>query len=386
MEVLHKIHEQLLKATKVGFLRYLHAQINWKNRLISIVGARGVGKTTLMLQYIKLNKQKDQMLYASVEHLYFSNATLLDFADEFCNSGGKVLLLDEIHQYKNWAREIKVIYDSYPELQIIVSGSSILEINQGNADLSRRVISYELKGMSFREYLNFTQKKKYNAIPLDKIHAKAKIDIDIPLKHFKDYLKQGYYPFLKEDQYHIRLQGIVNKIIDIDLVRFMDLKPHTAHKLKRLLSLVAQNVPFKPNMAKLSNLTEISRRLLPEYFNYMERAGLIKMYHTHGKSIRTLGKADKLYLNNTNLSYAISLTPDIGSIRETFFISQLSVLFDITLPPKGDFLINEITYEVGGKNKDNKQIKGVEHSYLVKDDIEVGYSNIIPLWHFGFLY
>lgn len=387
MEILAGISENLIKYTDLTFKRYLYHQINWDNRLISISGARGVGKTTLMLQYIKENNQNNSMWYISAEHLYFSNNTLLDFADTFVKIGGKVLCIDEIHQYTNWAKEIKVIYDSYPQLKVIFSGSSILEINKGNADLSRRVIPYELKGLSFREYLNFTLNLNLTTLSLEEILQNKTINLTTPLKYFPIYLSNGYYPFFKEADYSTRLQGILNKIIEIDLVKYIGLNPHTGNKIKRLLSIIAQNVPFKPNISKLAELTEISSRLLPEYFAYMEKVGLIKMINTKGKSIRVLGKADKIYLNNTNLNFAFSTQPNVGSLRETFFMSQFPTSYLLQLPnTSGDFIIDNYTFEIGGKSKNAKQIINIENSYIVKDDIEQGFGNIIPLWKFGFLY
>jgi predicted AAA+ superfamily ATPase len=387
MEVLVAISKNLINQVDLKFKRYLYSKINWNNRLISITGARGVGKTTLMLQHIKENKKGTGVLYVSAEHLYFSTTTLLDFADEFVKTGGELLCIDEIHQYPNWSKEIKVIYDSYPTLKVIFSGSSVLEINKGNADLSRRVIPYELQGMSFREYLNFTLNKSIPAITIDDLLTHDPIQLETPLKYFQDYLAAGHYPFFTEGDYAVRLQGIISKIIDVDLVKFIGLKTHTGNKLKRLLSIVAQNVPFKPNMTKLASLTEISPRLLPEYFDYMEKAGLIRMLNTKGKSLRVLGKADKLYLNNTNLNYAITAQPDMGTLRETFFISQFPSSFHLELPNgKGDFIVNNMTFEVRGKNKKQEQLKGIENAYLVKDNIEEGFGNVLPLWKFGFLY
>ena len=387
MEALFGISNNLVQHTQLDFKRYLYHEINWNNRLISLLGARGVGKTTLMLQYIKAHNTDNSMLYITAEHLYFTQNTLLDFADSFVKLGGKVLCIDEIHQYVNWAKEIKVIYDSYPQLKIIFSGSSVLDINQGNADLSRRVIPYELKGLSFREYLNFTQYLNLEPISLSQIIKHQNVAVQTPLKYFQEYLQHGYYPFFKEDDYSIRLQGILNKIVDIDLVKHIGLNPNTGNKIKRLLYLIAQNVPFKPNISKLAEITEVSPRLLPEYFAYMEKAGLIKMINTQGKSIRVLAKADKILLNNTNLSFAFVHQPDTGSLRETFFVSQFPSGFTIQLPPQnGDFVIDNYTFEIGGKSKKNKQIEQIPNSFVVKDNIEQGFGNILPLWKFGFLY
>lgn len=386
MEALIQINEQLLDSTDLTFKRYLYFTINWNNRLIAITGARGVGKTTIMLQYIKENQSRQKMIYVSAEHLYFSLHTLLDFADEFYKFGGKMIFIDEIHQYPNWAREIKVIYDSYPKLKIVFSGSSILEINKGNADLSRRVVPYILHGMSFREYLQLTTEQNFRVLKFKEVLEGEKIKLELPLVKFKSYLKQGYYPFMLENDYAVRLNGIINKVIEIDLVKFFDLKPHTGEKLKRLLSLIAQSVPFKPNMVKLSELIDVSRTLLPEYFNYLEKVGLIRQVNSFGKSLRSLGKADKVYLHNTNLNYALGQNPETGNIRETFFISQLAVLYDLYIPPAGDFIVEGNVFEIGGKNKTATQLKGIKKSYVVKDEIEYAAGNTIPLWHFGFLY
>lgn len=387
METLVSISNNLIGRVPLEHKRYLFERINWNNRLIAIIGARGVGKTTLMLQYIAHQDDASGAIYVSAEQLYFSSNALFDFAAEFVQNGGRILCIDEIHQYINWSKEIKLIYDSFPQLQVIFSGSSILDIQRGAADLSRRVIVYRLLGLSYREYLNFRKGTDYKPIELSELLSGKLPEVNTPLQHFKNYLESGYYPFFQEPDYVIRLHGIINKIIDVDLVKYIGLKPHTGNKLKRLLMLVAEHVPFKPNLAKIAEITEIAPRLLPEYFEYMERAGLIRMLNKYGKSIRVLAKADKLYLDNTNLNYAISSNPDIGNIRETFFLSQIICTGKAYLPvDKGEFYIDGMTFEVGGKNKSNKQIAELDYAYLVKDDIEAGLGKTIPLWAFGFLY
>lgn len=387
MDGLFSISKNLILRTPDKFKRYLYSNINWDHRLIAITGARGVGKTTLMLQYLAAHNQENSSLYVSAENLYFSSNTLFDFADNFVKIGGSRLCVDEIHQYPNWSREVKLIYDSFPQLQLVFSGSSILDIQHGSADLSRRVIVYDFKGLSFREYLNYTRETDYAVLSREEFLSNKLPDVKTPLKDFAGYLKAGYYPFFKEADYEVRLQGIMNKIIDIDLVKHLGLKPHTGQKLKRLLMIVAESVPFKPNLAKIAELTEISPRLLPEYFGYMERAGLIRMLNTQGKSLRALGKADKLYLDNTNLIYALSAQPNIGNVRETFFASQLAACGKLELPKsKGDFYQEGVTFEIGGKNKEQKQIEKLNDSFVVKDQIETGYGNVIPLWAAGFLY
>jgi len=387
MESLISISKNLVSSVTLEHKRYLFDRINWNNRLIAIIGARGVGKTTLMLQHIARQNDTNAAIYISAEQLYFSSNTLFDFAEDFIKSGGKTLCIDEIHQYPNWSKEIKIIYDSFPQLKVIFSGSSVLDIQRGSADLSRRVIVYHLLGLSYREYLNFVQGTSIPVIGFEELLQNKEPKVKTPLKHFQDYLKTGYYPFFQEPDYAMRLQGIINKIVDIDLVKYIGLKPHTGNKLKRLLMIVAEQVPFKPNLAKIAEITEIAPRLLPEYFEYMERAGLIRMLNKHGKSLRVLAKADKLYLDNTNLNHALSANPDVGNIRETFFLSQVVGIGKPELPiDKGDFYIDGVTFEVGGKNKSKKQIADTGNAYLVKDDIEAGIGNTIPLWAFGFLY
>jgi len=387
MESLIAISKNLVSSVTLEQKRYLFDRINWNNRLIAIIGARGVGKTTLMLQHIARQDDTNAAIYISAEQLYFSSHTLFDFAEDFIKSGGKTLCIDEIHQHPNWSKEIKIIYDSFPQLKVIFSGSSVLDIQRGSADLSRRVIVYHLLGLSYREYLNFVLGTSYPAIGFTELLQNKEPKVETPLKHFQNYLKTGYYPFFQEPDYAMRLQGIINKIIDIDLVKYIGLKPHTGNKLKRLLMIVAEQVPFKPNLAKIAEITEIAPRLLPEYFEYMERAGLIRMLNKHGKSLRVLAKADKLYLDNTNLNHVLSGNPDVGNIRETFFLSQVVGIGKPELPiEKGDFYIDGVTFEVGGKNKSKKQIADTGNAYLVKDDIEAGIGNTIPLWAFGFLY
>jgi predicted AAA+ superfamily ATPase len=387
IDLIYDANTRLLKATKLDFSRLNVIDINWENRLIAIIGARGVGKTTLMLQYIKKSNVKStEMLYVSAEHIYFSIKTLTEFVDEFTKLGGKMLFIDEIHQYENWAREVKVIYDSYPDLKMVISGSSILDLKMGTTDLSRRLVTYELPGLSFREYLMLSEKINLPVLSISDVLTHNEVDLKTPLVYFKQYLKSGYYPFFKEPDYLNKLHNVINKIIDTDLVKHIGLNVDTGTKIKRLLGHIAANVPFKPNVTKLGEITGISLRLLPEYLRYMERGGLLHLLYVNGKSITALAKPDKIYLNNTNLSFALTENPDLGNIRETFFISMLAYKSMVSLPPQGDFFIDGRTFEVGGKSKKQKQLKGVEKGFVVKDDIETGYGNIIPLWKFGLLY
>jgi len=379
-------HERIMEHTDLVFQRYLHKHINWNNRLIAIVGARGVGKTTLMLQHIKQHPEGKSMMYLSAEHIYFSMHSLTEFADTFTKQGGKVLFIDEIHQYKNWAREVKVIYDTWPKLKLVISGSSILDLYAGSTDLSRRMIAYHLAGLSLREYMELAHHIKIPVQSITDIKQHKKVKFETPIKYFGEYLNHGYYPFFSEGDYQTRLMNVINKIIDTDLVKHIGLNVNTGTKLKRLLGHISGSAPFTPNLTKLAELTGISFRLLPEYMGYMERGGLIHNLHHHGKHITVLAKPDKLFLNNPNLMYALHPQPEIGSLRETFFVSQMRTQHQITLPKQGDFLIDGTTYEIGGKSKTRKQLREVFNGFVVQDDIEVGHNNILPLWKFGLLY
>jgi len=387
MEALYSIFRELLRKTDTSFVRYLYDSINWDARLIAITGARGTGKTTMILQHIKINTLEEQSLYVSVDNIYFSKNNLFQLASNFSNYGGKILFIDEVHKYPNWSQEIKNIYDSFPEMKIVFTGSSILDLFKGFGDLSRRLIHYNLSGMSFREYLNFEANYKIPASNLESIvNNKTDFNIDKPLFHFKNYLKKGYYPFYKEEDYEQRLSNTINSVLEVDIPKYLELKIATIDKLKLLMQIISESSPFKPNISKLAELLNISRSLLPDYFMYLERAGLINQLRNDTKGVRLLGKVQKIFLNNPNLLYVLSNDINIGTVRETFFMNQTNFLFENSLPNKGDFAFNKYIFEIGGANKNNKQIKNVENAYIVKDDIEYGFGNIIPLWHFGMLY
>ena len=265
---------------------------------------------------------------------------------------------------------------------------SILDIYKGFGDLSRRVVSYKLNGLSFREFLSFEIGKQYPVVQLhDIVNHKTDFNIDKQLKYFSKYLKQGYYPFYKEENFEQRLSGAVNAVLEVDIPKYLDLRVATIEKLKQLLQIISESVPFKPNITKLAEILGISRTLLPDYFSYLERAGLVIQLKNQTKGIRALGKIQKVYLNNTNLMYMFaSDNTNKGNLRETFFINQLAIKHNCTLPPKGDFFIDSFVFEIGGKNKTKKQIKEIKNAFIVKDDIEQGFANIIPLWHFGMMY
>lgn len=389
MERLYEFFNRKLKSTPTDFLRYKYERIKWDGRAFGIVGPRGVGKSTMILQHIKLNLDTADTLYVSADHMYFSEHSLVDLADYFVKMGGKHLFIDEIHKYDGWAREVKQIYDSYEDLQIVISGSSILDIYKGMADLSRRFPIYEMQGLSFREYLNLFHGINAPVCSLDEIlnHKAVLPDVKHPLPLFKDYLRRGYYPFGRDEEYEMELLQVINQTMEVDIPTHLQANVSLGKKLKSLLMVVAKSVPFKPVMQRLAEATGISRNDIPDYLVYMERAGMITQLRNSTGGIRGLGKVEKLYLDNTNLIYALSPEhADIGNVRETFFMNQMRVMNDVTSSSISDFEINGKTFEIGGRKKGQKQIENAEEGYIVKDDIESGYANVIPLWAFGLNY
>lgn len=389
MEKLIQRFQALLAATDTSFLRYNYQLIDWNDRMKAIVGARGVGKTTLLLQHIKLNLSTREALYVSADDFYFTEHRLLDFAEDFHKMGGKYLFVDEIHKYAGWSKEMKLIYDYLPNLNVTFTGSSILDIFKGTDDLSRRVLLYKMQGMSFREYLNMHYHLQLPVYSLEQIlNQEMEVKgIDFPLAAFKKYLINGFYPFAEQGNYEERLLQIINTTLETDIPLFARLNASTAIKLKRLMAVLAQSVPFKPNYSKLAEIIEIDRQTLADYITYMEKAGMLKQLYDTTGGIRGLGKVTKLYLENTNLAYLLGKDkPDIGNIRETFFFNQVSTIHNITSSPQSDFQVDEYTFEIGGRKKGNSQIQGLDKAFIVKDDIEYGFGNTIPLWHFGFLY
>lgn len=391
MEQLIVNYKRILKLTTSGFHRYLYNKVNWNGRLVGIVGARGVGKTTMILQYIKEHLDVNTTLYVNAEHLYFASHTLFDLADEFSKMGGKYLVVDEVHRYEGWSRELKLIYDYHPELHVIFSGSSVLDINKGvQSDLSRRAVVYTMYGLSFREYLELFENIKVDIYTLEEVLSN-KIELDEsfrPLVYFRKYLEKGYYPFAIEDDYEEKLANVVTKTLETDIPEYANMNVSTGRKLKKLMTVIAESVPFKPNMVTLAEVLGVSRNNVADYLLYIEEAGLITQLRDQTGGVRSLGKVDKVYLENTNLIYTLARkeNAEIGNVRETFFMNQLRVVNDPIVSPVSDFLVNGITFEIGGRNKKQKQIKDVENAYIVKDDIEYGSLNIIPLWQFGLLY
>ena len=389
MEHLFENFKRRLSATPTDLVRYKYNQIAWQGHALGLVGPRGVGKSTMLLQHIKQHLDINDTLYVSADDLYFSSHTLVDLADRFYKMGGKHLFVDEIHKYEGWSMEVKQIYDSYPDMQLIISGSSILDITKGMADLSRRVPIYEMQGLSFREYLHLFHGIKTKAISMSHLlrHQYAIPGVEHPLPMFRDYLRRGYYPFGGDEAYDLELMQVVAQTMENDIPLYMNANVSVGRKLKQLLVVVARSVPFKPVMQKLADVTGISRNYIQDYLMYMERAGMIAQLRDATGGIRGLGKTEKLYLDNTNLIYALSPGgEDIGNVRETFFMNQMRVVADVTASPVSDFLVQGMTFEVGGHKKGHKQITGVDNAYVVKDDIETGHANTLPLWAFGLMY
>jgi len=372
-------------------------EIDWSNRVIGIKGSRGVGKTTLVLQYIKQNYAPDNsVLYVSLDNLYFSENKLYDLADVFYKKGGKLLAVDEVHRYANWTTEIKNIYDDMSGLKIIFTGSSLLHLRQSKADLSRRAVVYEMPGLSFREYLHFQTNLKFPILSLEDIlnnHIQLSIDLIQrikPLAFFEAYLQYGYYPFFKENlsSFHQKLNEIILTVLEVDIPQFASIQTSNIVYLKKLLRIISRSVPFKPNMNGLSSRTGISLNTMKTYISLLNDAQLVQLLYVPEKGINSLNKPEKIYLNNSNLMYSQGEeNVNIGNIRETFFLNQLNVKYKVNASQEADFLVEDkYTFETGGKNKQTKQIKDVLNSYVVKDNIDIGSDNIIPLWMFGFLY
>lgn len=396
MDLLFELYRKLWRRTSLDFQRSLIHEIRWESRLIGITGARGVGKTTLVLQYLKkeFEVSDHSALFASMDHIWFSSHSLLELADQFSKEGGKVLVLDEVHKYPGWSRELKNIYDFYPELKVIFTGSSLLEILNSAADLSRRALMYHLKGMSFREYVNFETGNSFQALTLEEVlqdHEKIANELITkfrPFQLFGDYLKKGYYPFSREfgDLYDQQLRSIVNLILEVELPQLRKFDLGYVPKIKQLLSIIADSVPFVPNVSKLSQKIGINRTTLLTYFHYLNESKLTSSLYQSNEGISLLQKPEKLYLENTNLAFALGRNVDIGNLRETFFLNQVSYKHQVTLPEKGDFLIDRSwNIEVGGTGKDLPK-PGIERHYVAADGIETGLGSKIPLWLFGFMY
>lgn len=389
METLYSYQKSLLESTSTDFVRYMYDKIDWDARMFGLVGPRGIGKTTLFLQYIKMHRSTSDTLYVSADNVYFATHTLASFVDEYSKQGGRHLYIDEIHKYGDWSKELKHIYDNYPDLQVAFTGSSILDINKGTGDLSRRAPIFEMQGLSFREYLHIFHHIQVPVYSLEDIVAnRAQISgVAHPLPLFTDYLKRGYYPFGNDKSFGIELEQVINRTLETDIPQYADMNASTVRKLKRLLGIIAKSVPFKPVMQTIAEIIGVSRNYLADYFLYLERAGMIGQLRDETGGLRGLGKVEKVYIDNPNLLDVLGRPDaDIGNIRETFFYNQMRVNHDVINSRISDFMIGGRTFEVGGKNKKQKQIRSASEGYVVKDNIEVGFGNVIPLWAFGLNY
>ena len=396
--MLDKLFEKYNKISKLqnhSYKRYFYNTINFNDKMIGILGSRGVGKTTMIIQYLNsLDIPKSKKLYFSADSIIASSLSLYDIADKFSKAGGKVLAVDEIHKYKNFEIDLKEIYD-FLDLKIIFSGSSALQLEHKKADLSRRAVLYRVKGLSFREFLELKLDIKFQSYTLeellnnhiniaDNIISKIK-----PFEYFKEYLQSGYFPyyFENEETYSIKLEETVNTVIETDLPIIFNIEPQSIQKLKQLVSLICSSKPYELNITNLSKKIGINRNTLYQYIYYLTMGNIFSSLKGKTKGDNIFSKPQKLYLNNPNLSFSYCQSNEIGTIREQFFLNMLSENYEVSYPLLGDFYCQDkYTFEVGGKNKDFSQIKDIKNSFVVSDDIEIGFGNKIPLWLFGFLY
>ena len=395
-----EISAKRIRNTKETFVRSIDKKINWNSRLIGIKGARGCGKTTLLLQHLKNNHidlvSSGKALFVSLDNIWFTKNSLLDLAESFSKNGGKILYLDEVHRYEDWPIYIKNIYDDYPELQVVFTGSSLLQILDTRADLSRRPAMYHMQGLSFREFLNIKTGYDFQELPLEEIlqnHEKHAFDICSkikPFEYFGEYLKTGYYPFFLEglDTYYMKLEENINMILDVELPFLRKIDISYVPKIKKLLAIIAESSPFMLNTSKLSGVMELNRTTLLSYLKSLTEAKLIDSLYKESKGLSSLQKPDKIFLENTNLMYLYQgKNTDEGNIRETFLVNQLSYSQTVEFSESSDFFVNnKYTIECGGKSKTGEQIKNLENAFIAADGIETGSGSKIPLWLFGFLY
>ncbi len=395
LDKLFEKSNQILKLQNYEYKRYFYHTINFDDKMLGILGSRGVGKTTVIIQYLNsLDFPKSKKLYFSADSIITSSVSLYEIADEFAKSGGKVLAIDEIHKYKDFEKELKEIYD-FLDLKVLFSGSSALQLEHKKADLSRRAVLYRVKGLSFREFLELKLDMKFESYSLDEI-LKNHVDIADkitnrvkPFEYFKEYLQYGYFPYYFENNetYSIKLEETVNIVIESDLPIIFNIEPQSIQKLKQLVNLICSSKPYALNITALSKKIGINRNTLYQYIHYLTMGNIFSSLRAKAKGDTIFSKPQKLYLNNPNLSFSYCQSNEIGTIREQFFFNMLSQRYDTLYPKVGDFFVNEkYTFEIGGKNKSFEQIKDIPHSYVVADGIEIGFKNKIPLWLFGFLY
>jgi hypothetical protein len=394
MERLIKLSQRKTDTVKTNFKRFLYTEIDWTQSLTIILGHRGAGKTTLLLQRVK--ELKEKAIYLSLDDIYFETYRLVELIDTLYEKGYRHFFLDEVHRYQHWSNDLKNIYDNYPEITMVTTGSSILEVNKGQADLSRRAVTHYLPGLSFREFLELEYQQTFPPITLDTIIGRHReissgytdlFDID---KTFKEYMQHGYYPFFKEGikVYGQKLRETTNLVLDIDIAPFEDLSYATVRNMKKLLYIISQSVPFTPNITKISERLNVPRNSILKILDLLGHARIVSLLKRETKGISYLQKPEKIYLQNPNIAWLLSENkPDIGNLRETFFLSQTEVRHRVTSSKFGDFLVDDVyTFEIGGPAKTQEQIKGIPDSYIASDGIKGGSGNKIPLWLFGFLY
>lgn len=378
-----------LRNTPLEFRRYLSDEINWERQMLGIVGPRGVGKSIMILQRVKEAENISEYLYVSADHTYFSTHTLTDLADDFVKEGGQYLYIDEIHRYKGWSQELKQIYDVHPKLHVVFTGSSILEIQKGQADLSRRALVYQMQGLSFREYLELFHGYKNRSYSLDEIlkHKVELNDIEHPLPYFREFCSRGYYPFAIEGDFELIIEQVVSQTVETDIPQFADMKASTARKLKRMLAVISQSAPYKPNFDNLATEIGVSKNNIADYLLWLEKAGMLAQLRDETGGFRGLGKVEKVFVDNPSLMFALTAqSPNVGNMRETFFYNQMRVKYEVVSSKRAGFSIDGNIFEVGGRKKSIKQIEGETKGWIVKDDIETGHGIFIPLWNFGMTY
>ena len=398
METLYNKHKILISNVSLRIVRDVMNKISWDKQLVGIRGSRGVGKTTLMRQYIrqKYGTRAGEALYCVMDSMYFTNHTLLDLAEHFHQMGGKHLFLDEVHKYPTWSKEVKEIIDLWPDMKVTFTGSSLLQILNADADLSRRVLSYEMAGLSFREYLRFYKGIELPSYSLDEILAESDFICDsvckvcTPLPLFNEYLRVGYYPFYdgNEVEYYSRIENVISFIIDQELTLFCGVEPAYTRKLKAMLLYLSENLPYEVNIAKLASYLEINKTTVLSYLSFMDRAELVKLLYTDNKSVTKMQKPDKIYIHNTNMLCALGTQTNIGTLRECFVVNQLSNNHVVEYgKSNGDFKVDgKIICEVGGRDKSFEQIANIKDSYILADSMEHPIGKKLPLWIVGLLY
>lgn len=398
METLYNKHKILISNVSLRIVRDVMNKISWDKQLVGIRGSRGVGKTTLMRQYIrqKYGTRAGEALYCVMDSMYFTNHTLLDLAEHFHQMGGKHLFLDEVHKYPTWSKEVKEIIDLWPDMKVTFTGSSLLQILNADADLSRRVLSYEMAGLSFREYLRFYKGIELPSYSLDEILAESDFICDsvckvcTPLPLFNEYLRVGYYPFYdgNEVEYYSRIENVISFIIDQEMTLFCGVEPAYTRKLKAMLLYLSENLPYEVNIAKLASYLEINKTTVLSYLSFMDRAELVKLLYTDNKSVTKMQKPDKIYIHNTNMLCALGTQTNIGTLRECFVVNQLSNNHVVEYgKSNGDFKVDgKIIFEVGGRDKSFEQIANIKDSYILADSMEHPIEKKLPLWIVGLLY